>query len=244
MDMTSTDAAAHKPRAVLMKDLGITDGEVNFLWWFIQGSIMNPETWGSLLKGYGFCERHAWVHINIEMAFRPRYLLPPTILYLALLGQGLSALALRRAANVGKARRRLEAEGPCLLCKLNIRGAFGGAASESRLAQGKSTRNLWSLASELEPLWQEMACPICAENEGFKEGIYLCRNHLLAEIRSGRPVDLRAQAMFLAKLSQSVRSLQQSYMAEGPKAADADRAGLLAAIGWCSGWRPLLALLN
>ena len=49
-----------------------TDGEINFLWSFIQGSIVTPETWNALLRSYGFCERHAWIHIGIEMSFRDR----------------------------------------------------------------------------------------------------------------------------------------------------------------------------
>jgi len=242
--MSSSHVAPQAPEAVPVQDLGITDGEVNFLWWFIQGSIMNPETWGSLLNGYGFCERHAWVHINTEMAFRPRYLLAPAILYLGLLGQALSAFPPRHAVNAARTGRRLQPKGPCLLCKLKIRDASAGAASESRLAQGKSIRNLQSLASALELHWRELACPLCADHQSVQEGAHLCRNHLLAEMQSGRPVDLRAQGMLLVRLSQGVRSLQQSYMADGTNATDVDRAGLLATIGWCSGWRPLLALAH
>jgi hypothetical protein len=55
--------------------LSITNGEINFLWWFIQGSIMNSDTWARLMKSYGFCERHAWIHLSIETSFRDRFLL-------------------------------------------------------------------------------------------------------------------------------------------------------------------------
>ena len=63
--------------------VAITEGEVNFLWSFIQGSLVNPETWNSLLGSYGFCERHAWIHMSIEMAFRDEYLLGPTNIFMA-----------------------------------------------------------------------------------------------------------------------------------------------------------------
>jgi hypothetical protein len=92
--------------------LAITDGEVNFLWWFIQGSIMNPETWEGLMRGGGFCERHAWVHLSIEMAFRDRYLLGPAILYRALIDRFVRALRRRQPVSPAEAGRRLRSKAP------------------------------------------------------------------------------------------------------------------------------------
>jgi hypothetical protein len=48
----------------------------------------------------------------------------------------------------------------------------------------------------------------------------------------------------LRDLSERVVRHQQSFLADGPEASALDRAALIAAIGWCSGWRPLLALLS
>jgi hypothetical protein len=50
--------------------LAITNSEINFVWSFIQGSIMIPETRNALLRAFGFCDRHAWVHLSVEMSFR------------------------------------------------------------------------------------------------------------------------------------------------------------------------------
>jgi hypothetical protein len=35
--------------------------EIRFLWWFIQGSTMNPSTRDRLRKAWRLCERHAWL---------------------------------------------------------------------------------------------------------------------------------------------------------------------------------------
>src|SRR6266496_3870675 len=48
------------PRRQLAPDrLRLSDGELNFLWWFIQGSIMNPETRFRLHRRWGMCQRHS-----------------------------------------------------------------------------------------------------------------------------------------------------------------------------------------
>jgi hypothetical protein len=54
---------------------------VNFFYWFIQGSIMIPETRWRLRDASGFCQRHAWAHLAIETSFRRRFVLGPAILY-------------------------------------------------------------------------------------------------------------------------------------------------------------------
>ena len=71
-----------------------------------------------------------------------------------------------------------------------------------------------------------------------------CRQHLLAAMKARTPVDLVAQKAMLEDLSDRVARYQRSFSAGGPKASDRDRAALIAAIGWCSGWRPLLARLS
>lgn len=38
----------------------LSGGEIHYLWWFIQGSIMNPDTRYKLRDSWGLCERHAW----------------------------------------------------------------------------------------------------------------------------------------------------------------------------------------
>jgi hypothetical protein len=92
--------------------LAVTDGEISFLWSFIQGSIMISETWNALLRGYGFCERHAWIHISVEMSFRHEYLLGPTILYAELIDKSLLAISASQTIGLHSLMRQLRAAGP------------------------------------------------------------------------------------------------------------------------------------
>jgi hypothetical protein len=118
--------------------LAITDGEVNFLWWFIQGSIMNPETWDRLMRGGGFCERHAWVHLSAETTFREWYLLGPAILYRALIEQSLRAFR-PQLGSAARLARRHEPAGSCFLCEMHLDAASSGVAPQRRLDQGRDT---------------------------------------------------------------------------------------------------------
>jgi hypothetical protein len=70
-----------------------------------------------------------------------------------------------------------------------------------------------------------------------------CRQHLLAAMKARTTVDIVAQRNVLRDLSDRVGRYQRSF-SSGAKVSDQDRAALIAAIGWCSGWRPLLAQLS
>jgi hypothetical protein len=215
--------------------LVILDGEVHFLWWFIQGSIMNPDTWKRLMSGGGFCERHAWVHLSVEMAFREDYLLGPAILYSGLIEQSLHAFRHPRFVP-----RRLTTSGPCLLCDMSLEHASGGYAPEWRLARGRDMGALRAFAASLEPLWRSHICGACAGN---KASACRCRRHLLADLRAGRRTHLDAQRATLEDLAAHLEAYEHSFTFGGNPASDADRGAFIAAVGWCSGWRPLLALL-
>jgi hypothetical protein len=236
MTLPRSDGARGNASNQKRAPLGITDGEINFLWSFIQGSIINPETWTSLLNGYGFCQRHAWVHFSVETAFRERYLLGPTILYAALVERALSAVHARHAF----AERRLLASESCLLCNLNIADQSRGACPEQRLLQGRDTGPLMQFALDLKEFWNDYVCDICKRHNGEMR----CRKHFLADLRARRPIDHLRQQDVLRDLNRRLIRFQESFTVGKPKASDQDRASLIAAIGWCAGWRPLLALLN
>ncbi len=221
----------------------VTDGEINFLWSFIQGSIMIPETWNALLRSYGFCERHAWIHISVEMSFRDQYLLGPTILYGGLIDKSLRAVNAPRPGGLHSVIRQLRAAGPCFLCALNVKNASAGSCSQARLDRGRDSRRLQNFARKLEPIWRSSLCPDCSGQESNGMAAKRCRQHLLAAMKARTPIDVVVQRNMLQDLADRVARYQRSFLAGGPKANDQDRAALIAAIGWCSGWQPLLAQL-
>jgi hypothetical protein len=222
--------------------LAITDGEVNFLWWFIQGSIMNVETWQRLMRAWGFCERHAWVHLSVEMAFRERYLLSPAILYSGLIQQALRAISPRQLGSRPRVMLGLRPAGSCFLCEMDLAPAARGVSHRQRLDRGRDPSALRAFADELEPLWRERVCAVCSGRERNNLGESRCRSHLFSDLSAGRQVDLAAEHAVLEDLANRVDRLERSFTAQGKPASDADCAAFIAAIGWCSGWRPLLAL--
>jgi hypothetical protein len=236
-------SSSRKIRAV--DALAITDGEVNFLWWFIQGSIMNPETWEKLMRGGGFCERHAWVHLSVEMAFRDLYLLGPAILYRALIDRSLRAFQQSRPASPTRLGRRLRPTGPCFLCDMRVDPAASGVSSQQRLERGRDTGALRAFAAKLAPLWRDQVCGVCGEKRDDDPGASRCRSHLLTDIQAGRQVDLAGRQAVLEDLASRLEVYERSFtLRQRRPATDSDRAAFLAAVGWCSGWRPLLALLG
>jgi hypothetical protein len=225
------------------QQLAISDGEINFLWSFIQGSIMNPETRNALLRGFGFCERHAWVHLSVEMAFRKRHFLGPVILYRALIEKAVHTC---QAQGLGSRRvvRQLRARGPCFLCTLNINHAFAGAASPARLDRGRDSSGLCVFSANLAPLWRPKVCAVCQGAARAVETPARCRPHLLATAKMKEPIDLSWQQATLQELSERLIRYERSFAAGAHEPHDRERAALIAAIGWCSGWRPLIALLH
>jgi hypothetical protein len=225
------------------QNLPITDGEVHFLWWFIQGSIMDAETWNALLRGYGLCDRHAWAHLSVEIAFRERHLLGPAILYRALIDQALQAIQVRQYT-LRSPLRRLKAAGPCRLCALNINRAATGAAPRARLDRGRDSSGLRSVATSLVVFWRAQVCAICAGDADQAVAFPRCRTHLLADLNSRRPVDFMWQQSSLRELSARLTKYERSFVFGADRPSEQDRAALISATGWCSGWRPLLGLLG
>jgi hypothetical protein len=218
-----------------------SDGEINFLWAFIQGGMMNVPTWQHLMRAWGFCERHAWIALSVEMAFRHRYLLGPAILYRALVEQAVEATSPTAVVSPQRAAaRRLAERGPCIICDAGIRGP--GAMPPARIERGRNVAPLRLYAEEYAPVWQPHTCPVCWPDAG---GARPCRRHLIARLRRGGSAELAAEHGFLAGLARHVDAYGRSFVWEhtGSDTAE-DRASLIAAVGWCSGWAPLMRLLE
>lgn len=171
-------------RAHTAPPLAITDGEINFFWSFIQGSIMIPDTWRALLRGYGFCERHAWIHLGMEMAFREQYLLGPTILYAELIDKALHALQAAEKVGLQAAARRLRAVGPCFVCAQEVHDKSGGTCPQARLDRGRDCSHLREIAEKSESLWRTWLCPDCSGRQSNEQTPNHCRRHLLAAAKS------------------------------------------------------------
>jgi len=213
--------------------LEITGHEAGFLWSFIQGGMMNETTWGQLMDAWGFCERHAWIYLNVEMTFRHRYLRTATILYTALIEQ---ALSVSQARNV---RPKLRSKAPCIICARNSSAAGTSPRQLKRFSQVMESHMFCDFATELEPVWRKKVCSICAG----QAGAYRCRPHLLSDTKTGK-VHSDLQWADLENLHKSLERYGKSFGQHGTNAHPQDAAALVTAIGWCSGWKPLLSFVG
>jgi hypothetical protein len=127
---------------------------------------------------------------------------------------------------------------------MNLDPAASGVSPQTRLSRGRDTSALRAFVAALEPSWRDQVCGTCREIRGNDPGASSCRRHLLADVQAGKQVDLGARHEMLEDLASRLEVYERSFtMRQRRPATDADRAALISAVGWCSGWRPLLALL-
>ena len=139
-----------------------TDGEINLFWSFIQGSIVTPETWNALLRSYGFCERHAWIHIGIEMSFRDQYLLGPTILYAELVEK-----ALRDQYTAIHGGTRTSSRRPLLPLRHGLAGCDRRCLFAVRLARGRDAGTCEILQVDYSRCGLFAFAPIVQDKQGL-----------------------------------------------------------------------------
>jgi hypothetical protein len=218
-----------------------TRAEINFLWSFIQGSITIPETWNALMRSYGFCERHAWIHISVEMSFRDEYLLGPAILYSELIEKALSAVSRLQSVGQHSLEHALRSRGPCFLCSMNLRNsASAGAAPGSRLDRGRDISTLRAFAGRTAPVWRSWLCPKCAGHQYARLDPTLCRQHLIAAMRARTPVDISAQGNMLQDLFDHVAHYQD-FVSGWRLGGVRSRSGGFDCCDWLVQWMAALA---
>jgi hypothetical protein len=218
--------------------LGLATGEVHFLWHFIQGSVMNPETRTSLRRAWGMCERHGFGFVAVEAAFRTRFLHGSAVLYEDLMERAETALGDGGPVGTVRAVRRLRTTGPCLMCDLGYGAASEGYIPPGLMEPATNLEPLRAFAEAAAPHWRETVCGRCA---GTGTPIR-CRVHLREDLARGA-ARLVEHARLIRDVAERMRRYARSFRWEN-RGTDTsrDRAALVSAVGWCGGWRPWLAL--
>jgi len=213
----------------------LSNGEVHFLWWFIQGSIMAPTVRESLWKGWGMCERHAWGFIAVEAAFRQGYMHGPAIVYEDLMRQAVRVFDHR---NIFKG---LHEKGPCHMCELGYGPHSKGAARPDIVKAGRDLTEIRALARRTLPYWHGAVCGRCA-GTGSK---VRCRRHLIEDLSARKIKDLSMHEQLVRYIARhlGVYTLSFRYEYNGTETEE-DVAALISAVGWCSGWETLLEVLH
>lgn len=218
----------------------LSDGEVDFLWWFIRGSLMDAGVRTRLHAHWGLCPRHSLAFFVVESSFRPHLIHGCTILYSKLMRRAVRRLSiegLRSLVPDRLALHFLRTSGPCHVCDLGYGPHSQGNVPPARLQQGRDASSAIRFASENCSGWQPYVCGVCSGNGSFA----LCRPHLVAtpegdadKCTASQRELVKTIAFHLDRFDNSFRWEQRGT--DGPE----DRGALIAAIGWCSGWGNLL----
>lgn len=220
-------------------DWQFSDGEIHFLYWFIQGGIMSPETRWRLRRAWGLCERHAWGAIAGEAAFRHCYLHGPAVLYEDLMERARAAFDTRGPWAVHRIARALRDRGPCLMCDCGLERRSRGAARAELIERGRDLREFRAFLTRTEPFWRGAVCGTCVGRSVAGR----CRRHFRDDGTRGL-ADVQAQRELIDTTLEHLRVYSQSFVwgYHGTE-SDEDRAALIVAVGWCSGWRGLGAFV-
>ena len=141
-----------------LKEFELSNGEIHFLWCFIQGSIMVPEIRHKLRKAWGFCERHAWAFISIEATFRSGYMHGPALLYediMACVNSAFPAESPLKKWNLG---RKLRPRRPCPMCEWGFGPETKGTATQELVETGRDTHELYTFAHKTKAYWERTMC--------------------------------------------------------------------------------------
>jgi hypothetical protein len=213
-------------------------GEINFLYWYIQGMIMDPDVRWELRRGWGFCERHAWVTLLVEAAFRPGFLHGPSLVYEDILGRALAAFNISGTLRNSHLRLRLRAKGPCMLCKMGFGPESKASVRKELVETGRNPSALLSFALETREYWSRTVCGRCEQTESGER----CRRHLLED---GAGNSLTRHREFLRDLHGHLVIYARSFCWDFRNTEKSeDKAALISAVGWCSGWGPLLHMIK
>jgi hypothetical protein len=221
--------------------LPLSGGEIHYLWWFIQGSIMNPDTRYKLRNAWGFCERHAWGAILAEASFRHGYMHGPAILYEDILEPALKAVSPRGPMKDLRLLKNLRNKGPCLMCEMDLGPETKGYANRDIIERGRDPEQLKIFARSTEPYWRKAVCGRCLGNDSWPR----CRRHLLEDASKGKVGRPRPHQDLLKYIFGQITLYSRSFRWEFQGSeTEENKAALISAVGWCSGWLPLLLIVG
>jgi hypothetical protein len=229
------------PLSLTQDHLDLSDGEIHYLYWFIQGSIMIPEVRWRLRRAWGMCARHAWGAVAVEASYRHGFMHGPALLYQDLVERADAACNLAGPLKVRRLVWNLRPRGPCMMCEMGYGPGQPASAPRDLIEQGRDLQCLRKFAQDARALWQETVCGICAGNGSRAR----CRPHLREE---GSPEDAEEVAPHCTLVKDIAKRLtvySKSFVwGYRHLETEAGRASLISAVGWCSGWRSLYSVLD
>jgi hypothetical protein len=116
-----------------------------------------------------------------------------------------------------------------------------GKASPDIVQTGSDPSHLQFFAQKTKKYWKRVVCGRCFGYESF----YRCRRHLIEDASNGMVRDISSHRDVIEYIFERLVIYARSFRWEC-KGTDTeeDRAALISAVGWCSGWGPLLSILK
>lgn len=218
----------------------LSNGEIHFLWWFIHGSIVSPATRDSLWKAWGMCERHSWAFLSVEASLRQGYLHGPAILYEDLMTRAQALFEVRGPLQPWRILKRFRDRARCLMCAGGYGPGRRGTPRPEIARKALDASELRTLALETAPYWRSDVCGQCAG----EHSAVTCRRHLVVDLSMGKECDLSRARELVESVARHLKAYCLSFrFGYHGTATAADRASLISAVGWCSGWKPLLSMV-
>jgi hypothetical protein len=238
-------------------DHNLTDEEVQLLWSFIHGDIMNEPTRVRLRKSWGLCARHAWGSAVTEIELwqsgagvrgghQP---FDAAVLYDDLTGHMYHAL---EGSRRWSRRRALRGKGACIVCD-DVRApalagtalTHGGFTASILAGEANALHHTRGWLAETRPEWAAHVCPNCASGAALDTSATAvrCRPHLI----EAEAFDSETTATItreLAHMHGQVRALGVSMTERGAPSTPEVDASWVRALGWFHGWEFPLAVVR
>ena len=127
------------------------------------------------------------------------------------------------------------------MCNMKYDSHSRGIMQAERARIGRDLRALRDLAVKTAPHWEKALCGRCAGTNSPQR----CRRHLVEELSEGRIEDLSPHLSLVNDIERHMRIYTRSFCHEYQGTdTDEDRAALISAVGWCSGWTTLLSIVE
>lgn len=126
------------------------------------------------------------------------------------------------------------------MCEAGYERQGRGAARADLIELGRDARPFLIFADVTRSYWRRTVCGRCVGDQSAPR----CRRHLVQEASQGGDVDARGQGELAQYIFGHITAYARSFRWEcRDTETDEDRAALLSAVGWCSGWEAWLPQL-
>jgi hypothetical protein len=127
------------------------------------------------------------------------------------------------------------------MCDMGLTSASRGIARPELIVQGRDLNSFRAFADRTKDYWERVACQRCCGNDGQPR----CRLHLMERIARADFVDLAGERRFIEHILKHVTAYARSFRWECRNTeTDEDRAALISAVGWCSGWSAFIQVVR